>query len=53
MLAFDAQVGGEDRELVERVQAGVRSGVLEEGRLLPKSERLVEHFQSLVVEALG
>jgi carnitine monooxygenase subunit len=53
MLAFDAQVGAEDRELVERVQAGVRSGVLDEGRLLPESERLVEHFQSLVVEALG
>jgi choline monooxygenase len=53
MLAFDAQVGAEDRELVERVQAGVRSGVLEEGRLLPQSEQLIEHFQSLVVEALG
>ena len=53
MLAFDAQVGAEDRELVERVQARVRSGLLEEGRLLPESERLVEHFQSLVVEALA
>jgi choline monooxygenase len=53
MLAFDTQVGLEDRELVERVQAGVRSGVLDEGRLMPESERLVEHFQSLVLEALG
>jgi phenylpropionate dioxygenase-like ring-hydroxylating dioxygenase large terminal subunit len=53
MLAFDAQVGAEDRQLVERVQAGVRSGLLEEGRLLPESERLVEHFQSLVVDALA
>jgi choline monooxygenase len=53
MVAFDAQVGAEDRHLVERVQAGVRSGVLEEGRLLPESERLVEHFQSLVVDALA
>jgi phenylpropionate dioxygenase-like ring-hydroxylating dioxygenase large terminal subunit len=53
MLAFDAQVGAEDRNLVERVQAGVRSGILEEGRLLPESERLVEHFQSLVVDALA
>jgi phenylpropionate dioxygenase-like ring-hydroxylating dioxygenase large terminal subunit len=53
MLAFDDQVGAEDRELVERVQAGVRSGLLEEGRLLPESERLIEHFQSLVVEALA
>jgi phenylpropionate dioxygenase-like ring-hydroxylating dioxygenase large terminal subunit len=53
MLAFDAQVGAEDRELVERVQAGVRSGVLEVGRLLAESERLIEHFQTLVVEALA
>ncbi len=35
MLAFDAQVGAEDRVLVERVHAGVRSGLLEEGRLMP------------------
>jgi carnitine monooxygenase subunit len=53
MLAFDAQVGTEDRMLVERVQAGVRSGIIEDGRLLPSSERLVEHFQSLVVDALA
>ena len=53
LLAFDAQVGAEDVALVERVQAGVRSGVLEEGRLLPESERLVVHFQSLLVETLS
>jgi choline monooxygenase len=52
-LAFDAQVGAEDRELVERVQAGVRSGLLDGGRLLPQSEQLVAHFQSLVVDALA
>ena len=52
-LAFDAEVGAEDRVLVERVQAGVRSGVLDEGRLLPRSEQLVAHFQSLVVDALA
>jgi choline monooxygenase len=52
-LAFDAQVGAEDRLLVERVHAGVRTGVLGEGRLLPRSERLVAHFQSLVVDALA
>jgi len=52
-LAFDAQVGAEDRILVERVQAGVRSGLIEEGRLMPESERLVAHFQSLVVDALA
>jgi phenylpropionate dioxygenase-like ring-hydroxylating dioxygenase large terminal subunit len=53
MLAFDAEVGEEDTRLVERVQRGVESGLLEEGRLLPESERLVAHFQSLVVEALA
>ena len=46
-LAFDAQVSAEDRVLVERVQQGVRSALIEEDRLLPESERLVAHFQSL------
>jgi nitrite reductase/ring-hydroxylating ferredoxin subunit len=41
------------RVLVESVQAGVRSGLLEEGKLLPKSERLLAHFQHLVREALA
>jgi choline monooxygenase len=53
MLEFDDRVGVEDRALVERVQAGVRSGLLEDGLLLPESERLVAHFQALVVAALG
>ena len=52
MLAFDAEVGAEDRILVERVQQGVRSGLLDGGRLLPESEQLVAHFQSLVRDAL-
>jgi choline monooxygenase len=52
-LAFDAQVGAQYRFLVERVQAGVRSGLLEEGRLMPQSEQLVAHFQSLLVDALA
>jgi choline monooxygenase len=52
-LAFDAQVGAEDRVLVERVQAGVRSGLLDEGRLMPQSEQLVAHFQSLLLDALA
>ena len=53
MLAFDAQVGAEDRVLVERVQAGVRSGLLDEGRLMPDSEQLIAHFQSLLVDELA
>jgi choline monooxygenase len=52
-LAFDAKVGAEDTVLVERVQAGVRAGMIEQGRLMPESERLVAHFQSLVVDALA
>ena len=54
-LAFDAQVGAEDRVLVERVQAGVRAGagLIGEGRLMPESEKLVAHFQALVVDALA
>jgi choline monooxygenase len=52
-LAFDAQVGAEDTRLVERVQAGVRAGVIEDGRLLPESERLIAHFQALMVDALS
>jgi phenylpropionate dioxygenase-like ring-hydroxylating dioxygenase large terminal subunit len=53
LLAFDDQVGAEDRVLVERVQAGVRSRVLDGGRLLPESEQLIAHFQGLLVDALG
>jgi phenylpropionate dioxygenase-like ring-hydroxylating dioxygenase large terminal subunit len=53
MLAFDAQVGAEDTALVERVQRGMRSGVLEHGHLLVESERLIAHFQRLLVDALA
>ena len=53
LIAFDSQVGLEDRALVEGVQRGVRSGVLAEGRLLSESEQLVAHFQRLCVEALA
>ena len=53
LLAWDNQVGLEDRALVASVQKGVRSGLLAEGRLLPESERLLAHFQSLVREALA
>jgi choline monooxygenase len=52
-LEFDRQVGAEDSLLIARVQAGVRSGLVEHGRLLPESEQLVAHFQALVVDALA
>jgi phenylpropionate dioxygenase-like ring-hydroxylating dioxygenase large terminal subunit len=48
LIAFDSQVGAEDRVLVESVQRGMRSGLVEHGRLLPESERLIAHFQQLV-----
>ena len=53
MLAFDEQVGAEDTVLVERVQKGLRSGALDHGHLLVESERLVAHFQRLLVDALA
>jgi len=53
LLAFDRQVGAEDRVLVERVQKGVSSGLLEEGRMLPESEQLVTRFQELVTGAIS
>jgi choline monooxygenase len=53
LLEFDRQVGAEDRVLVERVQKGVRSGVVQEGRLLGESEQLVARFQELVGAALA
>jgi choline monooxygenase len=52
LVAFDDQVGREDAKLVESVQRGVRSGVLERGRLLPESEQLVVAFQRRIAEVL-
>jgi phenylpropionate dioxygenase-like ring-hydroxylating dioxygenase large terminal subunit len=53
LIAFDNQVGSEDVALVEGVQRGVASGVLEAGRLMPQSEQLVAHFQHLCADALA
>jgi choline monooxygenase len=52
-MHLDAAVGAEDRELVERVQAGLRSGAVVDGRLMPESEQLIAHFQTLVLAAVG
>jgi choline monooxygenase len=51
--ALDDLVGAEDRVLVERVQAGIRTGAVDAGRLLAESEQLIAHFRALVVDALG
>jgi phenylpropionate dioxygenase-like ring-hydroxylating dioxygenase large terminal subunit len=53
ITAFGAVVGQEDTELVESVHRGLRTGIVEQGRLLPSSERLLQHFQRLVYEALA
>ena len=52
LIAFDDQVGREDTELVESVQRGVRSGIVDQGRLLLDSERLIASFQQRVRNAL-
>jgi phenylpropionate dioxygenase-like ring-hydroxylating dioxygenase large terminal subunit len=52
LMAFDDQVGSEDRALVEGVQRGVRSGSLEHGFLMSSSEQLIGHFQQLTRAAL-
>ncbi|RDI75798.1 Ring hydroxylating alpha subunit (catalytic domain) [Gaiella occulta] len=52
-LELDDRVGAEDRALVERVQLGMRSGVIAEGALLARSERLIAHFERLLVAALA
>jgi nitrite reductase/ring-hydroxylating ferredoxin subunit len=53
LLELDDEVGREDTALVERVQLGVSSGAIADGRLLGEAEQLVAHFQGLVREALG
>jgi len=51
-IAFDDRVGEEDRALVESVQRGVGSGLLDGGQLLPESERLIALFRVKVTDSL-
>ena len=51
-VAFDDEVGAEDKVLVERVHRGLASGALEGGFLLGESEQLIAHFDALVRQAL-
>jgi phenylpropionate dioxygenase-like ring-hydroxylating dioxygenase large terminal subunit len=53
LLELDQQVGREDTTLVEGVQRGIRTGVVEAGRVMTASEPLIAHFQQLTEEALG
>ena len=52
LLAFDDQVGREDRDLVERVHTGMAGGGVEHGFLMGHSEQLIGHFQALTRAAL-
>jgi phenylpropionate dioxygenase-like ring-hydroxylating dioxygenase large terminal subunit len=53
LIAFDDQVGREDTALVESVQRGVRSGLIDRGQLLPDSEHLIASFQERVKNAVS
>jgi choline monooxygenase len=53
VMAFSRQVGDEDALLVASVQRGLSSAMVPEGRLMPRSERLIAHFQRLVREAVS
>jgi phenylpropionate dioxygenase-like ring-hydroxylating dioxygenase large terminal subunit len=53
LFELDSQVGAEDRELVESVQRGLRSGALEHGRLMLPSEELIGDFQRWVAAGLA
>jgi hypothetical protein len=46
-------VGAEDKVLDENVQRGVATGLIDRGRLLPESERLIVDFQRRVQTALA
>jgi choline monooxygenase len=52
MRAFDDQVGREDEALVESVHAGLASGLVERGLLLPESEQLIVAFEAMVERSL-
>jgi choline monooxygenase len=52
LMAFDAQVGSEDKALVEGVHRGMASGALEHGNLMTRSEQLIGTFQQLTRTAL-
>ena len=52
MVAFIDQVQQEDILLCESVQRGLNSGFWDQGKLMIRYERGIQHFQRLVFEAL-
>jgi choline monooxygenase len=51
-VAFDEQVSREDLALVEGVQSGVATGLVDHGRLMTNAEPLIARFQDYVRAAL-
>lgn len=52
LIEFNTEVGNEDDELTDSVQNGLKSGYVDRGRFLPKSEHLVLSFQKMLVNAM-
>jgi len=52
-VAFIEQVQVEDIVLCESVQRGLRTGYLQQGKLMLRQERALQHFQRLVYQFLG
>ncbi|MCW2774534.1 MAG: oxidoreductase [Nocardioides sp.] len=50
-MAFLDEVGAEDVPLIESVQRGMASGLIDTGRLVP-DENQIEHFQKLTRDAI-
>ena len=53
MVAFIDQVQQEDIIICESVQRGLSSGFYDQGRLMMRYENGIQHFESLVLEALS
>jgi phenylpropionate dioxygenase-like ring-hydroxylating dioxygenase large terminal subunit len=53
LIEFNRKVGEEDDVLTNSVQRGCNSGFVERGRFMTDSEKLVMHFQKLVVSTLS
>jgi hypothetical protein len=52
VLEFDEQVSNEDTDLVVRVQEGLNSGTVPQGRLMRESEQLIAAFQRRLYDAI-
>lgn len=53
LFVLDNQIGAEDTDLVEAVQRGTSSGLLDRGWVLGGAESLIGHFHDYLREQLG